>query len=110
MPFIHVKSLPFDPPLAMSRVVEGLTRDFATGTGIGLEHITATWEFLRRGHYAVAGLTSLNQPQKSHPVRVDVLVPDGNSAEQIEHRLGVIAASITERAGVPISNIFIHGR
>jgi hypothetical protein len=52
MPLIHVKSLVFEPPLRVSAVVEGITQDFATGTGIELEHNTATWEFLPSGNDA----------------------------------------------------------
>jgi hypothetical protein len=37
MPFIHVKSLPFEKAFDASAVVEGLTNDFANGT---------TWKFL----------------------------------------------------------------
>lgn len=80
MPFIHVKSLPFDPPLKMSTVVEGLTRDFARGPGIDLEHVTATWEFLPAGHYVVAGKSQSHRPDASHPVLVDLLSPDFNQA------------------------------
>lgn len=70
MPFIHVKSLPFDEPRDMRTVVEGLTRDFAKSTGMKLEYVTATWEFLPEGNYAVAGSAALHQPKASHPVLV----------------------------------------
>lgn len=67
MPFIHVKSLPFEQAIEMPALVQGLTKDFAKGTGIGLEHVTATWEFLPSGHYAVASKTCTQQPGNSHP-------------------------------------------
>ncbi len=60
MPFIHVRSLPLDKSFEVAAVLEGLTKDFAKGTGIGLEHVTATWEFLVPGHYAVAGKQSIS--------------------------------------------------
>lgn len=110
MPFIHVKSLPFERTIEMPALVRGLTKDFAKGTGIGLEHITATWEFLPSGHYAVAGKTRMHQPGNSHPVLVDLLSPDFNSPEQIENMLRVVAASIAKRAQVPLNNIFINHR
>ena len=59
MPFIHVKSLPFDEPRNVRAVLEGLTRDFAESTGIEPEHVTATWELLPEGYYAVAGDAAL---------------------------------------------------
>lgn len=108
MPFIHIRSLPLDPGLDISAVVEGLTYDFARGSGIELEHVTATWAFLPEGHYAVAGKAALRQPASSHPVLVDLLAPDFNDAAQIEKMLGVVAESISKRAKVAKRNIFIH--
>jgi phenylpyruvate tautomerase PptA (4-oxalocrotonate tautomerase family) len=110
MPFIHVKSLPFDRTFNVASVLEGLTKDFAKGTGIGLEHVTATWEFLPSGHYAVAGKTASHQPENSHPVLVDLLSPDFNPPEKIETMLRVIASSISKQAKIPINNIFINHR
>lgn len=110
MPFIHVKSLPFEPPLDLRPVVEELTKDFAKGTGIRLAHVTATWEFLPRGHYAVGGKTELDQPRASHPVLVDLLAPDLNSPGDVEKMLRVIASSISKRAKIPLRNIFINHR
>lgn len=110
MPFIHIKSLPFEKSFKVTSVLEGLTKDFAKGTSIGLEHVTATWEFLPSGHYAVAGKTVSHQPQDSHPVLVDLLSPDFNGPVKVEKMLKVIAASISKRARIPIENIFINHR
>lgn len=110
MPFVHVRSLPFESPLSMSSVVEGITRDFANGTGVGLENVTATWDLVTPGHYAVAGQSASFQPSGTHPVLVDLLVPEFNAAEVIEKMLFVIASSISRRTGVPESNIFINCR
>lgn len=110
MPFIHVKSLPFEQAIEMPALVQGLTEDFAEGTGVGLEHVTATWIFLQPGHYAVAGNTSAGQPATSHPVLVDLLSPDFNSQEQIENMLRIVAASISKRTLIPLNNIFINHR
>lgn len=110
LPFIHIKSLPLDPPIDLCHVVERITKDIAQATGIGLEHITATWEFFQEGHYAVAGQAASRQPVASHPVIVDLLSPDFNDAAQIEKMLCAVAASISKRANVEITNIFIHHR
>ena len=110
MPFIHVKSLPFEEPFSVSTVVEGITKDFARDTGIGLEHVTATWEFLPSGHYAVAGKAAQHQPQSSHPISVDLLAPDFNSPGDVERMLASAASSISRRAKIPISNVFINHR
>ena len=110
MPFIHVKSLPFDEPRDVGTVLEGLTLDFAEATGVGLEHVTATWEFLPEGNYAVAGSAALHQPQASHPVLVELVAPDFNSTEDVETMLETVASSISKRAKVQKDNIFISYR
>jgi phenylpyruvate tautomerase PptA (4-oxalocrotonate tautomerase family) len=110
VPFIHIKSLPFEKPLKVTDVVEGVTKDFAKATGIGLEHVTATWEFFSPGHYAVAWKAAQYQPQSSHPVLVDLLAPDFNVPAKIEQMFKSIASSISKRAKVPIDNIFINYR
>jgi phenylpyruvate tautomerase PptA (4-oxalocrotonate tautomerase family) len=111
MPFIHIKSLPLDSAVKVSAVVEGITKDFARGTGIEIEHVTATWSFFSQGHYAVAGKAADQQPENSHPLLVDLLTPDFNDAAQIEKMLLVAAKSISKRTQVAINNIFInHGQ
>lgn len=110
MPFIHVKSLPFDRFFDASAALEGITRDFAKETGMGLEHVTATWEFLPPGHYAVAGKAASRQPRGSHPILVDLLAPDFNSDANIGKMLAAVASSVSKRAKVPVTNVFINHR
>jgi hypothetical protein len=45
MPFIHVKSLPFEAAFEAGTIVEGSSEDSAKGTGTALKDVTATWEF-----------------------------------------------------------------
>lgn len=110
MPFIHIRSLPFEEPLDVAAVIEGLTEDFANSTGIALKHVTATWEFLPACHYAAGGKAVMYQPQDSHPVLVDLLSPDFNSPKEVETMLAAVAASISKRAKLPMRNIFISHR
>ncbi len=42
MPFIHIKSLPFENSVEIKAVLEGISADFSHETGIALEHVTAT--------------------------------------------------------------------
>lgn len=35
MPFIHIKSLPFEKSLDVPKVIEDVSKDFATGCGCG---------------------------------------------------------------------------
>lgn len=41
---------------------------------------------------------------------VDLLAPDFNSEETVEKMLKTVALSISKRAHIPISNIFINHR
>lgn len=110
MPFIHIKTLPFDPPLNTQEIIESIAQDFSDETGVGLEHITVTWEYLGSGHYAVAGKVASIQPTPSHPVLVDILAPDFNQADMVEIMLRAVASSISGRTQIPMSNIFINYR
>ncbi len=110
MPFIHIKSLPPAKPFDTAAILEQLSADFAAATGIGIEHVTATWEFFAPGHYAVGGKAACEQPAGSHPLLVDLLAPDFNADEDVERMLAAIADSLAARAGIARDNIFINQR
>lgn len=110
MPFIHIKSLPFEEDLEMSSLLAAVSRDFSEQVGIEIEHITVTWEYLESWHYAAGGRTAASQPKDSHPILVDLLVPDFDPPETIEKMMKCIAASVAKRVGIPENNIFINVR
>ena len=110
MPFIHIRSLPFDPPLDVSAAVTAISVEFATATQIDIEHVTVGWEFLSPGHCAVAGVTAHRQRPDSHPVLVAVLAPDFNDSDRVETMLRTLAASIVRVSGVLPGNVFINYR
>jgi hypothetical protein len=99
MPFIHVRTLPLETSMEAGPVLEALTREFSDKTGVGLEHVGATWTFFRAGHYAVAGHAAAKQPQDSHPMLVDLLVPDFHSPEKIATMLAAVASSLSAHTG-----------
>lgn len=110
MPFIHIRALPFAEKPETAGLLEGLCGDFAAATGIGLEHVSATWEWLEPGNYAVGGKAATGQPDATHPLLVDLLAPDFNSAADVERMLTAIADSLAARAGIRRDNIFINQR
>ena len=110
MPFIHIRALPFDSQPEIAELLEGLCRDFAVATGVGVEHVSTTWEWLDPGHYAVGGKAATSQPDASHPLLVDLLVPDFNSAADVERMLTAIADSLAARTGIRRDNLFINQR
>ena len=109
MPFIHIRSLHFEKSLDASKVIKEITEDFSIATGVAIEHITVTWEFVTPGHYAVAGKVVEYQSMESHPLLVDLLIPDFNSAQEIEDMVRETAKSISRRVKIPVDNIFVHG-
>lgn len=110
MPFIHIKSLPFEEDPEMSSILTAVSGDFSKQVGVGIEHVTVTWEYLESWHYAAGGRTAASQPKDSHPILVDLLVPDFNPPETIEKMLKCVAASVSKRVGMPENNIFISVR
>lgn len=112
MPFIHVHSLPFDPPREMDVVVSELTRDFAAASGVALEQVTAMWTYIPAGHYAVGGVTAYGQMLRSHPLRVELVTPYTGKPDssRLHHMLHGVAQSIASHTGVAVDNIFIEHR
>lgn len=110
MPLIQITSLPFETPPDIPSVIKGISTDFAKNASVGIEHVTVTWTFFPPGHYVVGGVSAQYQPMQSHPVLVDLLAPDFNSADQVEKMLNAISVSIAKRSKLPIENIFINYR
>jgi len=110
MPFIHIKSLPFEEQVEMASIITYVATDFSDKTKIELEHIHTTWEFYRPGHYAKGGLAADYQPENNYPIIVDLLTPDFNDLKVIAVMLESIASSISKSVNFPIKNIFINHR
>lgn len=110
MPFIQIKSLPFEQGREIGAVLTAVSRDFSEQVGIDIAQVTATWEYLESWHYAAGGRTAVNQPEDSHPILVDLLVPDFHPPEVVQKMLECVAGSIADRARVPTNNIFINVR
>ena len=112
MPIVQVTSLPFEPPIDLPDVLRGVTEDFVAKTGIAREHVTMTWNVLPPGHYAQAGVTPVegHQPPDSHPLLVELSVPDLYEPSRIEELLEVTARCLAERTGVELTNVFVQAR
>ena len=108
MPFIHIRSLPFEESFDAPRVLKQVSREFSELTGIAIEHITVTWQFLEPEHYAVAGEIAYFQPKDSHPLLIRLLVPSFNSPKNIEFMMEHIANIVSKLTSLPKDNVFIH--
>jgi hypothetical protein len=69
MPFIHIKSLPFKPPFDASTVLTAISRDFAEGNDVPLEHVHVTWAYFQPGHFVKGDCAPDFQPDDPHSVR-----------------------------------------
>jgi hypothetical protein len=110
MPFIHIKSLPFEEAIDVTGIIKNIAADFSVITGIDLNHIHTTWEVYPSGHYAKGDKAAEHQPAKQYPLIVDLLTPDFYDPEVIALMLETIADSIATRAAFPKNNIFINHR
>ena len=110
MPFAHIRSLPFNSAKDLPAILKNITRDFSSNTQIDEEHITVTWSFFSPHHYSVAGRTIANQPKGSHPILVDLLIPDFHTSEAVKSMLPILAMVIAKYVDVNYENVFIHAR
>lgn len=110
MPFIHIRSLPFEEPFDVPVAIKTVSEAFSVRTEIDLQHISVTWEFFATEHYAHAGQTVNYQPRDSHPILVELIAPDSNSESRIKMMLKTIASILEQITGIAVSNIFIHFR
>ncbi|MDH5258617.1 MAG: hypothetical protein OEX07_11435 [Gammaproteobacteria bacterium] len=110
MPFIQIKSLPFEKALDVSNIILAINRDFASVNNLAIYHVHTTWEYFQPGHYAKGEDAPEFQPNASHPVIVDLLTPDFNKAEVIELMLSSLAKSIVTHTNINRNNVFINHR
>jgi len=110
MPFIQIKSLPFENSFDVSKVVAAISKDFSIANNISVLHIHTSWEFYLSGQYAKGENTPNFHPQSHHPIIVDLLTPDFNNNETIKLMLVSLAKSISSHSKMNIDNIFINHR
>lgn len=109
MPLIRIQSLPFEPPSDMPTVLARISQAFTDKTDISLQYISAIWTFLPAGQYVVAGKIA-SQHVSSHPILVDILVPDFHSKARAAIIVQAAAASIAQHAKLPLEEVFVNLR
>ena len=110
MPVITVKSLPLPDAADLRLLVEAISTDFAREARVEPEHVTLTWQVLAGGAYAVGGRAAETQPEDSHPVLVELLLPDFHGPVAVERMLRAIAQAVAAHARLPIANVFVCAR
>ena len=110
MPFIQVRALPFETDLDIPGLCAELSLEFSQQTRIPLKHISLVWQNLEPGHYAVAGEISDHQLKGSHPIIVEVLIPDFHDQASQAKMLTALRASIAKHTHVDVKNVFAYCR
>jgi hypothetical protein len=96
MPFLHVRSLPLDPPFAPAEAVRAIAAAFAREVGVDVQHVTVTWQVL--------------DAHRGQPLLVDLVAPDFNDDERIATMLRAAAAAVADAAGVAPRDVFVDFR
>lgn len=110
MPFIHIKCLPQAGNFDLQSVMKQLSNRFAREMDLHEKSITVIWEVLKPDCYLNNGQLASEQPQDSHPVIVDLLVPDFNSQPRIEKMMECIVEVLAVTLAIPIGNVFVNCR
>ena len=107
MPIIKVTSLPFENQDSASWPVQ-VCEHFARSTEIPLKHVSATWQLLPHGHYAHAGVRAQYQPSDSHPVIVEIMLPDFYALDRVEKIIHAAVEAVGFASKLPKQNIFVQ--
>jgi hypothetical protein len=107
MLLIHIRSLPLAQDTDIARVLEGISKEFAEAVAISVDHIHLTWEYLLPGYYVHQGRAAGLQEDYTHPIQVDIAIPDKYSATRAELIMNKIAEAICRRVHVPFENILV---
>ncbi|CAH0536366.1 hypothetical protein [Vibrio marisflavi] len=107
MPVIKVQSLPFHPPLQLSEIVVSISYSVSQAIDIDVEHVMCSWSFFESDGFAVSGTTTPVQTKSTHPIVVDLILPNTHSKETVSIIMSTIAGQIAESTAVERDNIFI---
>lgn len=107
MPILRITSLPFENQDSGSWAVE-VCQHFAASTEIPLQHVSAIWQLLPNKHYAHGGNVAYFQPRDSHPVIVDVLLPDFYALDSVENIIMASVDAVCHVSLLPANNVFVQ--
>ncbi|NIQ97670.1 MAG: hypothetical protein GWN87_28475, partial [Desulfuromonadales bacterium] len=110
MPVIRITSLPFEHEAEIPAAIQKISATLASLFDIDEQHISISWHYLSPGHYCCGGEVADLQSADTHPLAVDILIPDFNPADVIEEILLAVAEVLAKSVNVSHDNIFIHLR
>ncbi len=110
MPIIRISSLPLPESLDMAQVMSALSSGVSRDVRIEQAQLSISWQYIEENHYIVKGELADKQPSHSHPILVELLVPEVLSADLTEKVMHSLAHRLGKELNFPVSNIFIYER
>lgn len=110
MPIIRINSLPLADSLDMKQVMQALSSGVSRDVRIEQAQLSICWQFINENHYIAKGELAEKQPSHTHPILVDLLVPEVLSKDLTEKIMHSLAHRLGKELNFPVSNIFISER
>lgn len=110
MPIIRISSLPLSSSLDMGQVMQALSSGVSRDVRIEQAQLSITWQTITANHYIEKGELADSQPSHTHPILVELIVPDVLSKDLTEKIMHSLAHRLGKELNFPVSNIFIYER
>jgi hypothetical protein len=110
MPIIRITSLPFADTLNMGQVMKALSSGISRDVQVEQSQLSICWQYLSANHYIAKGELAEKQLSHTHPILVEVLMPEALGADLTEKIMHSLAHRLGKELNFPVSNIFIYER
>ncbi len=110
MPIIRISSLPLSPSLEMGSVMQALSSGISRDVRIEKAQLSITWQIIAADHYIEKGELVQSQPSNSHPILVELIVPEVLGKDLTEKVMHSLAHRLGKELNFPVTNIFIYER
>jgi len=110
MPIIRISSLPLADNRDMPKVMEALSSGVSRDVRIEQAQLSICWQYITENHYIAKGELAEQQPSHTHPILVELLVPEVLSKDLTEKIMHSLAHRLGKELNFPVSNIFIYER
>lgn len=110
MPIIRISSLPLSENLDMKQVMQALSSGISRDVRIEQAQLSLSWQIISADHYIAKGEVAETQPSHTHPILVELLMPEVLSKDLSEKIMHSLAHRLGKELNFPVSNIFIYER
>lgn len=110
MPIIRISSLSLSEKFDMKEVMQALSSGIARDVRIEQSQLSISWQMIEANHYISMGEVAEIQPSHSHPILVELLMPDVLSKDLSEKIMHSLAHRLGKELNFPVSNIYIYER